>query len=96
MTSNVSKVSKLSLVKGLVYANSNLTTHACAREGVVMSPVRCYKRNPDGTLRFVGVEHVKVVEHHWGWRRHLPPDGDSLRTVSDIDYNGAVNSDDRE
>ena len=31
MTSNVSKVSKLSLVKGLLYANSNLTTHACAR-----------------------------------------------------------------
>ena len=57
MTSNVSKVSKLSLVKGLLYANSNLTTHACAREGVVTSPVRCYKRNPDGTLRFVGVSY---------------------------------------
>ena len=31
-----------------------------------ISEVRHYKVNPDGTLRFVGIEHVEVEEHHLG------------------------------
>lgn len=32
----------------------------------VISTVRHYKRTKNGTLRFVGTEHVEVEEHHWG------------------------------
>ena len=32
----------------------------------VISKVRHYKRTKDGSLRFVGIEHVEVEEHHWG------------------------------
>ena len=31
-----------------------------------ISTVRHYKIRKDGTLRFVGNEHVEVEEHHWG------------------------------
>ena len=31
-----------------------------------ISKVKHYKRAKDGSLRFVGIEHVEVEEHHWG------------------------------
>ena len=31
-----------------------------------ISEVRHYKIRKDGSLRFVGIEHVEVEEHHWG------------------------------
>ena len=31
-----------------------------------ISTVRHYKIRKNGTLRFVGIEHVEVEEHHWG------------------------------
>ena len=32
----------------------------------VISTVKHYKRMKNGSLRFVGTEHVEVEEHHWG------------------------------
>ena len=32
----------------------------------VISTIRHYKRNADGSLRFVGIEKREVEEHHWG------------------------------
>ena len=31
-----------------------------------ISEVKHYKIRKDGSLRFVGIEHVEVEEHHWG------------------------------
>ena len=32
----------------------------------VISTIRHYKKQKDGTLRFVGIEKREVEEHHWG------------------------------
>ena len=32
----------------------------------VISTIKHYKREKDGTLRFVGIEKREVEEHHWG------------------------------
>ena len=31
-----------------------------------ISTIRHYRRTKNGSLRFVGIEHVEVVEYHWG------------------------------
>ena len=31
-----------------------------------ISTIRHYRRTKNGSLRFVGIEHVEVEEHHWG------------------------------
>ena len=32
----------------------------------VISTIKHYKKQKDGTLRFVGIEKREVEEHHWG------------------------------
>ena len=36
-----------------------------------ISEVKHYKIRKDGSLRFVGIEHVEVEEHHWGHIKSL-------------------------
>ena len=60
----------------------------------MMSEVKHYKLNADGTLRFVGIEHVEVEEAHWGhvdsldWRdaadaRRLSLDREAFEALAD-------------
>ncbi len=37
----------------------------------VISTIKHYKREKDGTLRFVGTEKREVEEHHWGHIKSL-------------------------
>ena len=37
----------------------------------VISMIKHYKREKDGTLRFVGTEKREVEEHHWGHIKSL-------------------------
>ena len=36
----------------------------------IISTIRHYKKQKDGSLRFVGIEKREVEEHHWG---HIKP-----------------------
>ena len=60
----------------------------------VISKVRHYKRNADGSLRFVSIEHVEVEELHWGhidsldWRdkadaRRLAHEKEAFERIAD-------------
>ena len=37
----------------------------------VISTIKHYKKQKDGTLRFVGFENREVEEHHWGHIKSL-------------------------
>ena len=44
-----------------------------------ISTVKHYKIRKDGTLRFVGLEHIEVEEQHWGHISSL-----DIRDAADI------------
>ena len=45
-------------------AERTLEKHAMTKK--VISTIKHYKKQKDGTLRFVGIEKREVEEHHWG------------------------------
>ena len=60
----------------------------------VVSKVRHYRRQKDGSLRFAGIERVEVEEQHWGhvdsldWRdaadaRRLSHDREAFEALAD-------------
>ena len=58
--------------------------------------IRHYKANPDGTLRFVGNETVKVWESRTPRKCWHTPDNETLRRLGEIAYDGRVNPNDEE